>query len=188
MHPESMRLDRAQAAVLVIDIQERLLAAIAEDQRPGVLRGAALLIQGAGHLGLPVLVTEQYPRGLGPTAEPVRAALPAAVRPIEKTHFSCLGAPAVQAALQQLGRRQILLCGMESHVCVYQTARDLLAAGHAVFVVKDAVASRTAQNLQVGLSLMERAGAVLTSVEAALFDLLGCAGTAEFKAISALVK
>lgn len=183
-----MKLDRARAALLVIDVQERLSAAIPEDLRGPAQRGAVILIQGAQRLGLPLIVTEQYPRGLGPTVEAIRGVLPASVVPIEKLQFSCLGAAEVQRALAEHGRSQIILCGMESHVCVFQTARDLLEAGHEVFVAQDAVVSRTAENRRIGLSLMERCGAVLTSVEAVLFDLLGSAGTADFKAVSALVK
>ena len=142
------------------------------------------LIRGAHVLGVPVVVTEQYVKGLGTTVEPVRRALEetSGYRPIEKQCFS--GA----AQLAALGRRQVLLSGVETHVCVYQTARDLLSEERAVWVVADAVSSRTARNRDLALQRMTSDGARLSSTEMALFELLGTAGTEEFRAISKLVK
>ena len=188
MNAPDLRLRPADAALLVIDFQERLAPAMPEPVLARARRYTLALIEGAKLLKLPIFLTEQYPRGLGQTVPEVRAALPEAVAPISKVSFSCLGAPEVLEALRQAGRRQVIACGMESHVCVYQTVRDLQAAGYQAFVPQDAVASRTEDNLRVGLALMERAGAVVTCAETVLFDLLGCAGTAEFKAISALIK
>ncbi len=182
---ESLKLERDRAVVLVVDVQERLLAAMPEGARAPLLRATQALVEGAKQLKVPVLATEQYPKGLGPTVPALRDALPGA--PHEKLDFSCAAVPAVKDALGS-GPRQVVLCGMETHVCVFQTARDLAALGHQVFVAEDAVASRTEANRRVGLSLMERGGAIVTSTEAVLFDLLGRAGTPEFKAVSALVK
>jgi len=178
------RLDRATTALLVVDIQERLMTAMESAACERMVRRSVALIAGARALGLPIAVTEQYPKGLGPTVAPVRDAVPN-FSPIEKVSFSCVS-DALVAAFQ--GRRQILLCGAETHVCVFQTARDLAARGLTAFLCADAVLSRTEEDRRVGLELCRGEGAVVTCVEAALFDLLGRAGTPEFKAVSAAVK
>jgi len=149
------------------------------------------LIRGAHVLGVPVIVTEQYVKGLGPTVEPLRAALEetSGYRPIEKQCFSAQGCASFAAQLGALDRRQVLLSGVETHVCVYQTARDLLAEERReLWVVADAVSSRTPRNRDLGLQRMTSDGARLGSTEMALFELLGVAGTEEFRAISKLVK
>ncbi len=188
MGTKAVKLDRAQAIVLVIDVQERLAAAMQPEAMGRLARATQTLARGAGVLGVPVLTTEQYPKGLGPTVRSVSEALPAGSRLFEKNVFSCWSAPDVRAAIETAGRRQIVVCGMETHVCVYQTVRDLVLAGLDAVVAADAVLSRTDDNRTIGLGMMAGAGAVLASVEAVLFDLLGRAGTPEFKAISALVK
>jgi nicotinamidase-related amidase len=178
------KLEREKAAVLVIDIQERLCAAMAPERLERVLNRSRALLQGAKALGLPVVVTEQYPKGLGHTVPPLRELL-GEKAPVEKVRFSC----AVPEVLQQLeGRTQLLVAGMEAHICVFQTVRDLAARGLAPYLCQDAALSRTEEDRRVGLKLAQEAGAVLTTVEAALFDLVGGAGTPEFKAISAAVK
>jgi len=182
----ALQLNREDCLFTLVDWQERLVVAMDEGRRTEAERNAARLLEGAGTLGLPVLATEQYPRGLGPTIEPLRTLL--ADPPIEKTAFACTGAPAYVEALEASGRRQVVVFGMETHVCVYQTVRQLLAEGYAVHVPVDAVLSRTADNRQVGLELCQQAGAVLTSTETLLFDLLGGAGAEGFKAISRLVR
>ncbi len=188
MNAEQLVLVPADAALLVIDVQERLAGAMQPEAMTRAARSIAALIEGAKLLGLPVVLTEQYKKGLGPTVEAVRAALPPGTVPIEKMEFSCVAAPAARARLLALGRKQVIACGMETHICVFQTVRDLLREGFSPFVPQDAVVSRSPDNHRVGLSLMDRAGAVITSTETVLFDLLGKAGTAEFKAISALIK
>jgi nicotinamidase-related amidase len=177
------KLERADAALLVIDVQERLLAAMPAAAREGLVRRTVAAIVGARALGLPIAATEQYPKGLGPTVQAVRDAL--AFSPVEKVEFSGLR-PEVVAALG--GRRQVLLAGMETHVCVFQTARDLVARDSTPYLCVDAVLSRTEDDRQVGLALARDVGAVITSVETALFDLLGRAGTPEFKAVSNAIK
>jgi nicotinamidase-related amidase len=179
-----LKLKRSRAALAVIDVQEAFRPAVLDFER--VARNAAVLIQGSRTLGLPVLVTEQYPKGLGKTVPEVAAHLEG-IAPIEKVCFSAADADEFQAKLEDSGRDQVLLCGIESHVCVNQTADGLLARGIEVHVASDAVASRTEQNRDLGLHKMERAGAVLTSVETALFELLGTAGTPEFKEVQKLV-
>jgi len=186
-------LSRQRAALLVVDIQDRLLPAMPADALAGVMRNAAILITAADQLGLPIVVSQQYPRGLGTTARPIEDALAAArgVHRFDKLEFSAAAAPAFAALAAPgsgLGRDQWIVCGMESHVCVYQTARDLAARGWDVHVCADAVCSRTAANREIGLGLMARAGAVISSTEVCVFDLLGRAGSDEFRALSKVIK
>jgi nicotinamidase-related amidase len=174
-------LDRDRAALVVVDVQEAFRPAVVDFER--VAAEVGKLIQGAKALGVPVVATEQYPKGLGKTVPEVAEHL-GDVEPIEKVCFS-----AVEADNFDLyGREQALVCGIESHVCVSQTAHDLLDQGVEVHVAEDAVSSRTRENRDVGLHKMERSGAVVTSVETALFELVGVAGTDEFKTVQALVK
>jgi nicotinamidase-related amidase len=173
-------LDRTRTALVVIDVQEAFAKAV--EGFEDVAAQTAILVRGARTLGLPVLVTEQYPRGLGDTVEPVRAALGEIAR-LPKTVFSATRADGFDLD----GRDQVLVCGIETHVCVNQTVHDLLAGGVEVHVAIDAVGSRTAANRELGLRKMEDSGAILTSVETALFELLGEAGTDEFKTIQKLV-
>jgi nicotinamidase-related amidase len=173
-------LDRARTALVVIDVQEAFAKAV--ESFDEVIAQTAILARGARVLDLPVLVTEQYPRGLGETVEPVRAAL-GDVERLPKTVFSAARAEGFDLA----GRDQALVCGIETHVCVNQTVHDLLAGGVEVHVAVDAVGSRTAANRELGLRKMEESGAILTSVETALFELLGAAGSDEFKTIQKLV-
>jgi nicotinamidase-related amidase len=185
MHASIHRLKRTGAGLVVVDIQERLLPAMAEPQR--VLQNAVRLAKGAAALGLPVFATEQYRKGLGPTLPELAAAVPQ-FAPLEKTVFSACGAAGFREALKAKNVSSVLLCGVESHVCVTQTCLDLLEDGLQVFVAADAVSSRTPENCRIGLDRMREAGAVVVSTEMALFELLGGAGTDEFKKIQALVK
>ncbi|HEX9241789.1 MAG TPA: hydrolase [Anaeromyxobacter sp.] len=180
------KLDRARAAVLVIDIQSRLTPAMPPDALARVVKYTRALVGAAKELGLPVLATEQYPKGLGPVLAEVREVLPSP--PLEKVHFSCGADPAFAAALEKTGRRQVIVCGMETHVCVFQTVRDLVASGYEVHVCADAVSSRTEEHRRVGLELCREAGAVVTTAETAIFDLLHRAATDEFKKVSPLVR
>lgn len=151
-------------------------------------RNIERLIRGAQILGIPVIVTEQYTKGLGVTIEPLRNALGDTYRPIEKDCFSAYGCAPFGAQLAALERQQILLCGVETHVCVYQTAGDLLGAGYAVQIVADAVSSRTPENKEIALRRLASDGVKLSSTEMALFELTRVSGTDEFRAISRLVK
>jgi nicotinamidase-related amidase len=170
-------LDRDRAALVVIDVQEgfRPYASFA-----GVAEGCAKLVQGAGILELPLLATEQYPKGLGHTAPEVGLEQGQA---IEKTVFSAARADRFDLG----GRDQAIVCGIETHVCVSQTVHDLLGAGVEVHVVADAVGSRHQLDHERGIERLERAGAVVSTVEAALFELLERAGTPEFKAVQKLI-
>lgn len=189
----SFRLDtlsprREATNLVVVDVQDSLARAMPADTFPRVTRNLVLLATAARTLGLPVLVTEQYPRGLGRTIGPVAEALAGGPPPIEKVDFACTAVPAFRQALAATGRPTVILSGLEAHVCVMQTALGLLEAGYVVHVPADAVASRTAANRQVGLDLMARAGAVISSTETLVFQLLGRAGTPEFKALAPLMK
>ena len=182
---ERLVLQRDETAVLVIDIQERLCAAMDPDGLSRMVPRCRALIAGAHALGLPLAVTEQYPKGLGPTIDAIQEAVGDGFRPVEKLDFNaCL--PGVLSKFGSCGR--VLVCGMETHVCVYQTVRDLVHRGFLPHVCADAVISRTAEDRRVGLELCAAAGGVITTVEAALFDLLQRAGTPEFKLVSAAVK
>ncbi len=174
-------LDRERAALVVVDVQEAFRKAVLDFD--GVAAKAGVLIQGAHVLDLPVVVTEQYPQGLGETVPEVADHLDG-VQPLPKTAFSSAAAEGFDLH----GRDQVLVCGIEAHVCVSQTAHDLLDRGIEVHVAGDAVSSRGVEDKEAGLHKMEGAGAVLTSVETALFELLGAAGSDEFKQIQKLVK
>jgi nicotinamidase-related amidase len=180
-----VKLDRNRAALAVIDVQEGFRPAVLAFEK--VAHNVGVLVRGARILGLPVLVTEQYPKGLGATVPEVAEHLEG-ISPFEKVCFSAFEADGFYATLNEGERDQVLLCGIEAHVCVNQTAEDLLANSREVHVAGDAVTSRTAENRDLGLHKMERSGAVVTSVETALFELLRAAGTPEFKEIQALVK
>jgi len=175
------KLERERAALVVVDVQEGFRQAVPDFDR--VAKATATLIEGAEAIGIPIVVTEQYPKGLGETAPEVAEHLPAGTEPLEKVCFSAADAEGFDLG----GRDQALVCGIETHVCVNQTALDLLGSGVEVQVAEDAVASRSEENKRVGLHKMERAGAVLTSVETALFELLGRAGTDEFKRVQKLI-
>ncbi len=176
------KLDRRRTALVVIDVQEAFRKALDDFDR--VAHAAAVLVEGAGEMGVPIIVTEQYPQGLGATVGEVAERLPDGTEPVEKLRFSAAEAEGFDLR----GRDQALVCGIETHVCVNQTVLDLLAAGIDTQVVADAVGSRSEANRELGLAKMERAGATLTSVEAALFELLGGSDAPEFKRVQALVK
>ena len=177
----SGKLDRERTALVVVDVQEGFRKAIPDFER--IARATATLIRGADALGVPILITEQYPKGLGETASEVTESLPDGTEAIEKLCFSAAEADGFDLG----GRDQALVCGIETHVCVNQTVLDLVRSGAEVQVAEDAVGSRFAESKRIGLKKMERAGAVLTSVETALFELLGRAGTDEFKLVQKLV-
>jgi nicotinamidase-related amidase len=175
------KLQRDRTTLVVVDVQEAFRKAVPDFER--VAKATATLIEGAEALGVPIVISEQYPKGLGETAPEVAEHLPEGTEPLEKVVFSAAEAEGFDLG----GREQALVCGIETHVCVNQTVLDLLDGGTEVQVAEDAVGSRTEENKQVGLHKMERAGAVLTSVETALFELLGRAGTDEFKAVQKLI-
>jgi len=179
-------LNRDAAVLVVIDVQEKLCRAMDEKILARLTANIAILQEATAELGIPVLATEQYVKGLGETVPGIRQNL--AGPALEKMTFSCCGDGAFLARLRELKRSQIIITGMETHVCVLQTVLELLDAGYHVHLVRDAVMSRRKDNWFVGLETAAAAGAVITSTETALFQLLKVAGTEEFKKLSKLVR
>ncbi|MFP4377084.1 MAG: hydrolase [Spirochaetales bacterium] len=180
-----MRISREDSLLLVVDVQERLFPVMSE--RDAMLSRVVAAIRGAGVLGLPTLVTEQYPKGLGPTLPAINDALES-IAPIEKIDFSCARVDVVRDKIVEADRTTILVCGIEAHVCVQQTCLDLLEEKLQPVVLADCVSSRKPYDRDVAIERMRDAGVMITTLEAALFEMLGAAGTDEFKAISKLVK
>jgi nicotinamidase-related amidase len=201
IHPNIKRIKRDETLLAVIDLQERLLPAMYGGEKLTAL--SARMIRGCRVLGTPVLATQQYTRGLGATVGAIAAALTealpadkdgagavsaAAFVPIEKTRFSAAGEPEFMRRLKASGKKSILVCGVEAHVCVLQTVLDLLAGGFDVFFVSDLISARKRGDARAAFHRMTAAGAVETSYESALFELLEGAGESGFRQISGLVK
>ena len=186
MASDRFRLDRQNTLLLVIDVQEKLIPSMPAEHWPGVLETQKFLVAGARALDIPVLTTEQYPRGLGHTIPELADACREAV--VEKESFGCCGEPRFLTALAAHGRSQVLVAGMEAHVCVYQTVLGLLAAGYQVHLLRDAVISRDPRDAANAIELARAAGAVVSTAETSVFQLLGSSRAPGFKAISALVK
>jgi nicotinamidase-related amidase len=178
-------LDIGKTVLLIIDMQEKLFPVMHEKEK--LVRNIVKLIKGAQVLAIPILFTEQYPKGLGPTLPEIRELAPD-FKPVEKVSFNCCDEAAFCRALEALKRKQVLVAGIEAHICVYQTAMALARAQYEVQVVSDGVASREAENKTVALFKMGAAGISPTTVEMALFELLKMAKGDKFKAISAIVK
>jgi nicotinamidase-related amidase len=181
-----MALRPDNALLLLVDMQEKLQPLIHDDAK---LRArAAALAEGCRLLGVPIVVTEQYPKGLGPTVPELRGAVKAAGGALEKTAFSCSADPAVRARLESLRRPHVLLAGVEAHICVLQTALDLAASGARVHLVEDAVGSRSPLDREAGIERALRHGAEPSTVEMALFELMGDAKHPAFRQVQALIK
>jgi nicotinamidase-related amidase len=184
-----MALCRASASqVLFVDLQTRLFAAMPQDERAAVIRAAGVLAQAAAAFDLPLLYTEQYPKGLGPTEPDIAGHLPWHARRFEKTGFSCNAAPGFAKTLKISERRQIVMAGQETHICVLQTAFDLLEEGYTVFVVEEGVCSRNPAHKRNALERMARAGVAVTNLESVLFEWLADAAHPKFKSLSALIR
>jgi nicotinamidase-related amidase len=179
-------LQREHTALVVIDLQEGYRTALHAWER--VVAASALLVRGAALLGVPLLVTEQYPAGLGHTAREVAARFPAGLDPVEKLTMSCCGSGAFVERLAGSHRRQILVAGIETHACVNQTVHDLLAVGHQVHVAWDATSSRRPADVVPAWEKMLAAGMLPTTSEQALLELVRTAEAAEFKALQRLLK
>ena len=177
--------DRRHSRLLLIDMQERLLEAMPEDERAAVERSTARMVEAARLLDVPVEATLQYPRGLGEITRPLSAVLGAGDGRTEKTAFSCCAA---EDLFSRLTGADVILCGTETHVCVLQTTLDLLAAGETVFVVADAVCSRDPRLKANGIERMRAAGAVITNHESVLFEWLRDATDPQFRAVSRLIR
>lgn len=182
------KCDVENSLLLIIDIQTRLGQAMPTKVLNRVISNTALLSRAAGLLDVPVLVTEQYPQGLGPTITDISNALPATAVTLDKTAFSCVAAQGFDDALERANRKQMLIVGMESHICVLQSALDLLTAGYDVYVVEDAVCSRRLENYQNALDRLRQAGVGIISAESAIFEWLVHSRHEHFKVISAMLR
>ena len=184
--PHKHTLDPAHTALVIIDMQEGFRSHISDFAETAAR--IALVAHAARLLKVPVVVTEQYPKGLGQTANEIKAVLPAGLAPLETTAFSSCGAAAFEAELEGAGAVHVLVCGIEAHVCVNQTTHDLLERGYQVHLLTDCITARTVQNKQLGLAKMQQSGALPSSTEMALFELLRDARHEQFKAIQKLIK
>ena len=182
------KLRRNDALLVVIDVQEKLMPVISRHEE--VAKNIERLVRGCTILDISAILTEQYVKGLGPTIAPIRRAFEetGTYRPIEKMCFSTSGSGEFEAELRLLRKKQLLVAGIEAHVCVYQSVIDLLAAGYEVSIIADAISSRNPENRTIALQRMVAEGAKLSSTEMALFELTVASGTDDFKAISKLIK
>jgi nicotinamidase-related amidase len=180
------KLDAEKAVLVVIDVQERLVPAMPEDIYLRLRNTVAMLVEVAGLFGIPVVTTEQYPKGIGHTVPELAAACNETV--IEKVSFGCCGEPTFLKALKNTGRTQALITGMEAHVCVYQTVLGLLEDGYYVHLIRDAICSRNKTDYLVGVANAGQAGAVVTTAETVMFQMLQESTHEQFRAVSKLVK
>jgi hypothetical protein len=179
-------LTAGDVGLIVVDLQEGFRGAI--DHFDDVTRNCRILVEGFGILDAPVIVSEQYPKGLGHTVPEVADALPEGTPVVDKLRFSVVGVEALDAAIAASARHRWVVCGIESHVCVNQSVHDLIAHGYEVVIAADAIGARTPVNRQIGVDKCARAGAVVSSTETILFEMLEQAGSDQFKAISKLVR
>ncbi len=187
MIPNGMRhLAKDDCLLMVVDIQERLLPSIHDHER--VNRQAVKLIEGAKLLGVPIVWTEQYKKGLGESSPEIREAIGDAARPLEKMSFGCLADEAIAAEVRGLNRKVAILCGIETHICVMQTAFGALDTGLTVAIAEDAVSSRRPSDHETGIARMRAAGVVPATVEMLFMEWMGIAGTETFKKILPLLK
>lgn len=182
-----MLAEASDSVLVIVDLQERLAKAMDPVSFQAVFLNTGILLQAARALGVPVLATEQYPKGLGRTVAALNPLLPAAP-PFEKTCFSCAADESFLGALRTAGRTQVVIAGMEAHVCVLQSALQLRTSGREVFVIEDACCSRKAANHANAMHRLRSAGVVVTNTESVVFEWLRDAGHPQFKAISALMK
>jgi len=180
--------DATTSQLVIVDVQERLAAVIGAETVASITRGCNLLLETARILGVPVICTEQYPKGLGTTIAAISSHLPTDSTAIAKTCFSCAGMAEFRQALQSTGCKQVVLAGIESHVCILQTALQLVQQGYEVFVVEDAVGARHAVHHHNAMERLRQAGVIVSNSESVIFEWLRDAGHAQFKAISTLLK
>jgi len=174
--------------LVIVDVQQRLVAAIPAESLKLMTKNIALLLDTADILGIPTLCSEQSPAGLGSTVTAIAEHLPGGVEKIEKTCFSCAGSEVFQQRMENSGRRQIVLAGMESHVCILQSAVQLVQQELEVFVVEDAVCSRKEIHHRNAMERMRQAGVIITNIESVIFEWMRDAGHEHFRKISALLK
>lgn len=185
-HPTLLKI--LDSTLVIVDMQGKLSAVMAENDAEAMHENTISLLEAAKNLAIPVLVTEQYPQGLGQTESKVSEALPDTAQVFEKTSFSCCGASGFIPALNLIARKQIILVGQEAHVCVLQTALDLIALGYQVHVVEDAICSRKAEHKFYGLQRLQKQNVVITNYESVLFEWLRDANHPDFKTISGLLR
>ncbi len=184
---ERLRMDKENAVLVAVDFQEAQTRIMPPEVGKNIIRNMKILIAFAGRLRVPILVTEQYPKGLGRTIPEIREDL-GTITPIEKVSFSCCGVRTFNEQLEEFRRSQIILTGIEAHVCVLQTAWDLIQRNYEVHVAADAIGSRKKLDWQVGLRWMEKKGAMISTTEIIAFQLLKEAGTDDFKQLSKYLK
>lgn len=185
-HPNLCFAD--DSLLIVVDLQSKLSAVIPEADAEQMIANTGRLLEAADILKVPVLLTEQYPKGLGPTEPAIASKLPEGTRVFEKTGFSCCAAPGFSEALQDFRHHQLILVGLEAHVCVLQTALELLNLGYQVFIVEDAVCSRKIENKVNSLQRLQQQGATISNYESVLFEWLKSSGHPDFKKISGLLR
>jgi nicotinamidase-related amidase len=183
-HPHTLGLGRT--ALAIIDMQEAFRASISDFTETAAR--IALVAHAAQLLDVPIIVTEQYPRGLGATAGEIKTVLPETQEMIEKTAFSACGARGFETALERANAHHVLICGIEAHICVNQTTHDLLARGFQVHLLTDCITARSTQNKEIAFAKMQQSGALPSSTEMALFELMRDAKHEQFKAIQKLIK
>jgi len=181
-------LNRNQAMLLVIDVQERLLNVYAHAHAQRVVARTGMMIKGAKLFDLPVIVTEQYPKGIGPSHRQIRSLIGSLEPPIVKDTMSCCGCPPSLNAIEKLERKQVIVCGIEAHVCVFQTALDLHSGGYQVHLCADATGSRRSEDYKTAIARMGQSGIALTTAESALFQLLEDSRDAKLKRVLEIVK
>jgi nicotinamidase-related amidase len=185
---DKFKLDAANSVFLLIDLQSNLAVAMKKEVYANCENNVNLIVSSCESMKVPVIVTEQYSKGLGNTVEPVKARLKEQYKPIDKLTFSCCGDPVFQSTFSKLDKKYVIVAGIESHVCVLQSVVDLIAQGYYVHVISDAVCSRFKIDWKNAMKYMRDAGAVITTTEIAVFQLLQKAGTPEFKVISPLFR
>lgn len=181
-----MKITSENTVAMLIDFQEKLVPAIYENET--LIEETKKLIEGLNVLNCPMIFTQQYTKGLGMTVETLQNAYKDTFTYFDKTTFSCMDNEEIRTAVESLGKKNVIIAGMESHICVMQTVVDLLKEGYQVYLVADCIGSRTEFNKQIGLQRMMQEGAKITSLESVLFELANKAGTPEFKVISKLIK
>ena len=181
------RMEKEEAVLVVVDVQDVLMKRMNQEVREKVIRNIRTLLAFAKKMAIPILITEQYPKGLGQTVSEIKMEI-GSILPIEKVSFSCCGVGIFNEELNQMGRKQVILTGIETHVCVLQTAQDLIQTGYQVHVVADAICSRRKLDWEIGLGWMKKKGAMISTTEIIAFQLLKEAGTEEFRGLSNLLK
>ncbi len=178
-------IDRKDLVLVIIDVQEKLIPLVEDPEE--VVKNIQKLIKFAEMVGIPLVVTEQYPKGLGPTVREVKSLIPN-FKPVEKTSFSCFGSSEFREKLEELGRKTLAITGVETHICIAQTALEAFNYGYTPYVISDAISARSKLNHIVGIERMRSCGAVISSTEMFMYEVLRDAGTLEFKKCLSLLK